>query len=667
MTQLDVRLFGGFEVRRGGGSCTSFPTRKARALFALLARHPGRRHGRESLAAMLWPDSGEPEARSSLRQSLKLLRRALAEHGNTIIVGDRDALALAPEAAVVDVDLFERLQEEENLEALEQAAALYQGEFLEGVTLADGPFADWAMVERMRLSERALDVFSRLFAARLKAGETEPAIDSALRLLALDPLQEHVHRRLMELYLEQGRRGSALEQYRTCLAALERELGVRPEAETEQLYQEIRRARTSVEVPAATPESSAKSERPAPSRLSDPLLERPAVAVLPFANLSGDPEQTYFSDGLSEDIITALAGWRTFPLIASNSTLACRDERDDLRAVADSLDARYVVDGSVRRPGNRMRVTARLIESESGRHLWAERFDFDLHDILAVQEEAAQKIAAIVEPAVEQAESHCIITKRTEDLTAWDCYLQGTALLHRLTPEGNALAQTRFEQALQLDPDYSDAYTGLATCYSMDIMFGCAPDRAESTARAMEAARRAVTLDCNSSMAHLRLGAALVWTEDFDRAIPETELAVELNPSNSHARMALGNRLDLIGRTAEGLAQMEHGLQLNPRDPRRFTYMGFLARAYITLGEYETACRWARQAVQLRPDHPDLHFRLAVCLGHLDRTEEARAVLRECERLRPGLVEQRRNWKPYTDDVRNEMFFAGLRRNGLLD
>lgn len=667
MTQLDVRLFGGFEVRRSGESCTAFPTRKARALFALLARHPGRRHGRESLATMLWPDSAEPEARSSLRQALKLLRRALAGHGNTIIVGDRDALALAPEAAVVDVDLFERLQEEENLEALEQAAALYQGEFLEGMTLADGPFDDWATVERMRLSERALDVFSKLLAARLQAGETEPAIDAALRLLALDPLQEHVHRHLMQLYLELGRRGSALEQYRVCRTTLERELGTRPEPETERLYQEIRRARHAVEVAAATPESTAKPEIPVPSRLADPLLERPAVAVLPFANLSGDPEQTYFSDGLSEDIITSLAGWRTFPLIASNSTLACRDEQHDLRAVADSLDARYIVDGSVRRAGNRMRVTARLIESQSGRHLWADRFDFDLHDILAVQEEAAQKIAAIVEPELEQAESHRIIAKRTEDLTAWDCYLQGAALLHRLTPGGNTLARTRFEQALELDPEYSDAYTGLATCHSMDVLFGCAPDRAESTARAMEAAQRAVALDSNSSMAHLRLGAALVWSEDFDRAIPETELAVELNPSNAHARMALGNRLDLIGRTEDGIAQLEHGLQLNPRDPRRFNYMGFLARAYITLGEYETACRWARQAVQLRPDHPDLHFRLAVCLGHLDRTEEARAALRECERLRPGLVEQRKNWKPYSDDARNELFFAGLRRTGLLD
>lgn len=320
MMDLNVRLFGGFEVRRNAGPLVAFPTRKARALFALLARHPGERLGRERLAAMLWPRNAESEARGSLRQALKLVRRELAERGSEIIIGEGDGLLLAPETAQIDVDLFERLHATGTTETFERAAALYRGDFLEGANLADGPFANWAMVERTSLRERALDVLSRLLDLLVDAGRTEAAIGMALRLLALDPFQEHVHRRLIQLYVEQGRRGSALEQYRICRDTLQRELGVRPEVETEQLHEQIRHLRPRVEVSAPVSESAPEAEAPSGPRVADTFLARPAVAVLPFANLDGDPTQTYFSDGLSEDLITALAGWRRFPVVASSST-----------------------------------------------------------------------------------------------------------------------------------------------------------------------------------------------------------------------------------------------------------------------------------------------------------------------------------------------------------
>lgn len=665
MAHLHIRLFGGFEVRRSAGPFIVFPTRKARALLARLARQPGQPTPREVLAAILWPESAEHEARGNLRQALKLVRRALADRGRAVIVSEGDALVLEPAAAEVDVARFEALHQAGAPEALEQAAALYRGDFLEGTTLADGPFAEWAMIERVRLRERALDVFSRLLARREAVGETEAAIDIAFKLLALDPLQEHVHRRLMQLYLEQGRRGSALEQYRICRTTLQRELDVRPEAETERLYREIRRCHTRVELPAPAPEPPAKPRAPPPSRVLDAFLQRPAVVVLPFANLSGDSAQTYFSDGLSEDIITALAGWRTFPLIASNSTFTCRGERHDVRAIARSLGAQYVIDGSVRRSGSRMRVTVRLIESEGGRHLWAERFDFHLHDILAVQEEVANKVAALVEPELERVECHRIVAKRTEDLTAWDYCLQGTELLRRRTREANARARSCFTQALKLDSEYSDAFTGLAFSYAWDLSTTAPDAREPLIARALEAGQQAVALDHESSTAHLALSTAYVWAEQIDVAMPETELAIELNPSNAFARLALGNRLDLMGRTAEGIAQIERSFQLNPRDPYRFRYMGFLSRAHLSAEHYEAALAWAYKAAQLRPDYPDVHFRLAVCLAHLDQPEEARAALNECERLQPGYLENRKGWQPYSDAARNAQFFAGLRRHDL--
>lgn len=612
---------------------------------------------------MLWPDSAEPEARSNLRQALKLLRRALPEHGDAPIVSEGDALLLQSGAADVDVDTFERFHETGTAEAFEQAAALYRGDFLAGLTLADGPFADWSIGEQVHLRERALDVFSKLLDIHQEKSETEPAIEMALRLLDLDPLQEHIHRRLMQLDLDVGRRGSALEQYRVCRTALERELGVLPEPETEHLYRDISNPRT--QVASAAPRAHGTESQVSALSRSDALFARPAVAVLPFANLGDDPEKSYLSDGLSEDIITDLAGWRFFPLIASSSAFGFRGRDRDLRKIATELGARYLVDGSLRRSGQTLRISAKLIDAENLHCLWSRRFDFDMHDVLAVQAEAADMIAAAIEPELERAELHRIVTKRTEDWGAWDHFLQGWSLVNRFTHDDCARARSQFEQALRLDPVYSDALMGLANGYLRDLLRTGAVaigERDKVLAQGMEAARQAVAFDPNSSAAHVVMGQAHVWAEEFEAAIAETNLAVELNPSNAHARMALGNRLDLIGRTVDGIAQMENSLRLNPRDPRRFVYMGYLARAHVTLGEYETALQWAGKAAEVRPDVADAHFRLAICLAHLDCVAEARGALQQCERLQPGFLESRKDWKPYVDPARNEHFFEGLRR-----
>lgn len=326
----------------------------------------------------------------------------------------------------------------------------------------------------------------------------------------------------------------------------------------------------------------------------DDVLDRPAVAVLPFIDLNRDPTRTYFADGLSEDIVTALAAWRCFPLIASTSTFAFRDRRSDPRDIASELGARYLVDGSFRRSDRKVRISARLVDATTAHCLWADRFDLDLHDVLAAQEEASHKIAAAVEPELERAELRRIVTKRTEDWTAWDHFLQGAALLKHWKAESNARARDHFRRAIRLDPIYSDAFMGFASGHLHDIVISAAVAREETLAKGFEAARQAVSLDGNSSSAHLALAHAFVWAEDLETAIAETERAIELNPSNAAARLGLGNRLDLIGRTAEGIAQMQRALQLNPCDPSRTNYMGFLARAYVTLGEYETALQWAR-------------------------------------------------------------------------
>ncbi len=396
-----------------------------------------------------------------------------------------------------------------------------------------------------------------------------------------------------------------------------------------------------------------------------PASHKPAIAVMPFTNLSGDPEQEYFSDGLTEDIITALSHWRSFPVIARNSTFSFKGQAVVAQRIGRELGARYVLEGSVRRAGNRLRVNAQLVDAETGHSLWVERLDRPMEDVFAVQDEIARNIAFVVAPELEQAEIARSASRRPNSLTAWDLFLRGMAHMYKVRHEDYLKARPLFERAVQLEPDYAEGWAGVGWSYLRDLEFSDPDGRGDVLGRGMEAAKRAVALDGKSAFAHVTLGTAFVWAEQFDLGIAEVERALELNPYYAHAHMALGNRLDLVGRTAEGIEKMEVSLDLNPRDPNRAMYMSFLARAHISLGNHEKAFDWIRRAVELSPDNPDFQYRLAICLALCDRPDEARTALEECDRLEPGYPARRANWRPYRDPERNQAFFAGLVRHGL--
>src|SRR5262245_33694309 len=239
MHRLKLQLLGGFSLGLGAGRSVNPGARKARALLAYLALPAGRTHSRDKLASLLWGDTGDEQARQSLRQTLVALRRALPATKPPILLVDRDTLALDPAAVEVDVTLFERLAAGGSVVDLVQAVAVYEGDLLEGFRTAEEPFEDWLRVERARLRERALDVLTRLLALQSAAGETDSAVQTAARLLALDPLRENAHRALMRLYARQGRRAEALRQYQLCVTVLQRELRAEPEPETKHLYREV--------------------------------------------------------------------------------------------------------------------------------------------------------------------------------------------------------------------------------------------------------------------------------------------------------------------------------------------------------------------------------------------------------------------------------------------
>jgi adenylate cyclase len=394
------------------------------------------------------------------------------------------------------------------------------------------------------------------------------------------------------------------------------------------------------------------------------MLKQPAVAVLPFANMSGDPEQEYFSDGLTEDLITALALWRSFPVIARNSSFVYKGKAADVKRIGRELGARYVLEGSVRRSGQRLRITAQLIDTTSGHHVWVEKFDRDLEDVFALQDEITERIAVALEPALGKAELRRSIAKPPDNLDAWDYFLRGRSHLHEFTKEGTAMARDFYARAIALDPSYGEAFADLACTHSRDLLLEFTDDRAASAAMMYDAARRAVMLDEASSRAHYMLSTAYLWRNEPDLAIAEGKRALELNPNSAETRHALGNKLDLAG-DPEGIAMMEQAQKLNPQDPQRHMHLTFLARAYLKARQYERSMDCARKAIQQRPDYPNAYYILAIALGHAGRTTEAQAALGDCERVHPGFVRKRAGWQPYANPASNEHLQDGLRRAGL--
>ena len=391
-----------------------------------------------------------------------------------------------------------------------------------------------------------------------------------------------------------------------------------------------------------------RSETPSRSN-----MQRPAVAVLPFNNMSNDPEQEYFADGLTEDLITALTHWRSFPVIARNSCFAYKNKAVDVKKAGRELGARYVLEGSVRKGGARVRISAQLIDGVNGHHLWAEKYDRDLEDIFEVQDDMVQRITAVVAPELDKAELQRSTDKRSEELDAWDLCMRAKPLLREKTPDGNANARDLFLRAISVRSDYADAYAGLAQSLNQDILVGATEDRATVANQAMEAARNAIRCDEASSWAHHELSTAYQWLNRLDDALDEARIAVELNPNDAYALHALGNKSDLAG-DPNGIAYMERAQKLNPEDVQRHTHLTFLARAYLAVGNYEAAIERARQAIRRRPDFVAAHYVLGIALGHHGQLDEARASLEKCDELSPGFVASRRDWQPYADKTKNE-------------
>ena len=399
-----------------------------------------------------------------------------------------------------------------------------------------------------------------------------------------------------------------------------------------------------------------------------PLPDKPSIAVLPFDNMSGDPEQEYFSDGITEDIITALSKIRWLFVIARNSSFAYRGSSPDIRQVASELGVRYVLEGSVRRGGNRVRITAQLIDASSGNHVWAERYDRDLVDIFDLQDEITSTLIAAIEPELARAEQTRALQKPTESLDAWSWYQRGMWYHFRATKEDNAKARSQFENAIDLDPNFSRALAALAHVDYWDVLFGYSDDPATALKEGLALARRAIGCDDMEPFAHFALGRISTLLGDIDTAVAELELAIELNPNFAHAYYGLGNALNFAGRAEKAIGMIDRAIRLNPHDPAIWTFISGRAWSLLFLGQYEEAYVWAQKGVR-QASAGWLAFAIVAAvgaeLGHNDETADA---VRETLRLKPDfnisfIVET----YPFRDDDYRNRFVAGLRKASFPD
>lgn len=396
-----------------------------------------------------------------------------------------------------------------------------------------------------------------------------------------------------------------------------------------------------------------------------PLPDRPAIAVLPFKNMTGDPQQEYFSDGISEDIITALSKLRWFFVIARNSSFTYKGKTVHLKQIGEELGVGYVVEGSVRKDGDRVRITALLNDVFTGRHIWAERYDRDLADVFAVQDGITEAIVSAIEPHLYAAENFRVQRKPPDSMAAWDLVIRALSHYWRLTRQDSLVAQALLEKAINIDPNYSQALGLLATSHTVGAHMGW-EDNASAAAIAERAAQTAIVADSGDPWAHYALGCVYMFTRRFEDSRAEFEWALRLNPNFSLAQGYYGLLFFYCGRGEEAELATARALRLSPRDPLSAVYFGIAAGAQFTKRNYKEAVRLAREAVRQRPDFPASHRILTAAAGMAGDDDAARAALQELRRVQPHIsLEWMIKRIPFQQEPDLQHYLEGVRRAGL--
>jgi TolB-like protein/class 3 adenylate cyclase len=395
--------------------------------------------------------------------------------------------------------------------------------------------------------------------------------------------------------------------------------------------------------------------------------EKPSIAVLPFANMSNDPEQEYFADGISEDIITALSQIKQWLVIARNSSFVYKGRHVDIREIARELGVRYVLEGSVRKAGNRLRITGQLIEAETGTHLWADRYDGDLEDVFALQDRITESVVGAIEPSLRLAEIARSKRKPPKDIGAYDLYLQALPHLFSIRPEPNKLALNLLHRAIELDPSYAPALAYLAWGYEERLTRAWGAYGDDDTGMAIALARRAIAADRDDALVLVLAGFVLVMiARDYNEGLEAVNRARELNPNIAFVTFLVGAVFNICGNPEEGLVCIEHAIRISPGDPGAFFFYTAAAMAHLMCGRPAEACELATKSARMYADWDTTYRILAPALVQLGRMDEARSAIDKLLELAPAMTISGLSTRwPIRDKETLNAILDGLRIAGL--
>ena len=394
------------------------------------------------------------------------------------------------------------------------------------------------------------------------------------------------------------------------------------------------------------------------------LPDKPSIAVLPFDNMSNDPEQEYFADGITEDIITSMSKVSSLFVIARNSTFTLKGKPVKVQDVGRDLGVRYVLEGSVRKAGNRVRVTAQLVDALNGQHLWAERYDRDLDDIFALQDELSLKIVTSAAVRLSDQDNRRLTQRRTDNIDAYDHLLRGRDQLTRHTPGANALALDHFERAAVLDPEYAAAYVHLAESHLQQMQLGWSSNPTKQLTQSLEYANHAIAIDDEYGPAHGVLGQIYLWQKNYDGAILEGERRMALNPGDAEGMATLAMTLVFSGEPERALEAMARAMRLDPQYP--FWHLHVVGLCNFSLEHFDDAIAAFRRGIIRNPESMPMHLMLAAATALTDDRHTAASELAESKRLVPDLtISFITEQVPYQRGEDTDRLVAGLKRAGL--
>jgi TolB-like protein/DNA-binding SARP family transcriptional activator len=651
-------LLGRFELSGPDGP-VDLPNKKLAGLLAYLACTAPTPQHREKLATLLWGSHFETQARQNLRQALFRLRRVL---GQDVLHSDEEEVSLALGSIECDVARLETLMREGSRDSLAAAAVLYKGPLLADLTVTEASWDEWVAGERRRLEGLALDTMVKLGELELKSGAPDLALAAASKAIAISNLREDAHRVEIRALAAAGRRADALKHYEDLAKQLKAELDVEPDALTKALALELRKSQSTV--------ASLAQPIALPGVVADlpPLPDRPSIAVLPFANMSGDPEQEYFADGMVDDILMALSRVRWLFVIARQSSFIYKVRVADVQQIGRELGVRYAVEGSVRKSGNRVRITAQLIETEGGAHIWADRYEGDLRDIFALQDEITERVVSAVEENVEAAEIRRARTKPTESLTAYDFYLRALPAWFGQTDVEYKRTQVLLGKALEADPEYAEALGTLTDSVNTRTMQGWHESWSHGVDEASRLAGRALAVGPDNSTCLASAAFTYgVLSNRFEEAFELADQALMVHPNSVFVRNRAASVYVVCGEIDKAIAQCEAASRMSPLDSKKtatVTYSTLSCALYLAR-RYEEAIRAGRRALVRTPQSNVARKYVAISLAQLGRIDEARAEIAELIKHQPSASLSYFKLRPLRHKWMDELHLEGLRKAGL--